>query len=449
MRSHPKLVIEYVSVDILLAAPHNSRTHSKKQIKLISESIKRFGMVTPVAVGDDNEIIYGHARTEAARLAGLETVPVVRLGHLSSEERRAYLLADNRLALEAGWNRELLALELQELQALDFDLPALGFTLPEIDRLYEDLAEAQTEGSDARDDLIPPNLEHAITRNGDIWVLGNHRVINGDARCVDDYDRLLTDESVGAIFSDPPYNVKIEGNVSGLGEVVHSDFAMACGEMTSEEFTAFLKESFEPAAARCRDGAIAFVCMDWRHFSELHAAGLQVFDELKNVCVWNKKNAGMGTFYRSKYELVFVFKKGTAPHINTFGLGEGGRHRSNVWDYAGVSALSRSGLEELSLHPTVKPVALIVDALKDCSGRGDVILDNFGGSGSTLIAAEKCGRRARLIEFDAAYCDTIVRRWQAYTGRSAMHLESGLTFEELEGSRPPAPSVTGAKLAPN
>lgn len=439
MKSHPKLVIEYLPIAALIASPHNSRTHSKKQTELIAESIKRFGMITPVGVDDDNQLIYGHARTEAAGLAGLDTIPVVRLGHLSPAERRAYLLADNRLALEAGWNRELLAIELQELKALDFDLPSLGFSLPEIDKLYEDLAEAKTEGSDGSDDLIPTAVAKVVTKRGDIWVLGNHRLINGDARCEEDYDRVLDGEEVGVIFADPPYNVEIEGNVSGLGEVVHSNFAMACGEMASPEFTSFLTGSFAPAAARCRDGAIAFVCMDWRHFPELHSAGMQVFDELKNVCVWNKKNAGMGTFYRSKHELVFVFKKGTARHINTFGLGETGRHRSNVWDYAGVSGLSRTGLEELTWHPTVKPVALIVDALKDCSARGDIVLDNFGGSGSTLIAAEKCGRRARLIEYEAGYCDTIVRRWEAYTGRTAHHLGSGLSFEDVEASRnPPA-----------
>lgn len=432
MRKHPELAIEYVSVSELLASPHNSRTHSKKQVELISGSIKRFGMVTPIGIGDDHRIVYGHARCEAAKVAGLERVPVVRLGHLSPDERRAYLLADNRLALEAGWDRELLASELQDLQALEFELPALGFSLPELDQLHEDLAEARTEGVDAQDDRLPSPSEHVVTKHGDIWVLGNHRLVCGDAREAADYEKLLEGDVVGAIFSDPPYNVKIESNVSGLGQVVHSDFAMASGEMSSEEFTAFLKASFAPAAACCRDGAIAFICMDWRHYPELHSAGLAVFDELKNVCVWNKRSAGMGTFYRSKYELVFVFKKGTAPHINTFGLGEGGRHRSNVWDYAGPSALSRAGIEELTSHPTVKPIAMIVDALKDCSARGDVILDNFAGSGSTLIAAEKCGRLARLIEYDAGYCDTIVRRWQAYTGRAATHLPSGTTFEDRD-----------------
>lgn len=391
-------------------------------------------MVTRVTIGEDGNLIYGHTRVEAAKLAGLSEVPVVRLDHLTADERRAYLLADNRLALEAGWDRELLALELQDLQKLDFDLPALGFSLPEIDKLYEELDDAQAAGTDAQNDEIPQISETIITKVGDLWILGNHKLICGDARVAENYDRLLGGEEIGVIFSDPPYNVKIEGNVSGLGEVRHGDFAMASGEMTPEQFVEFLIAGYTPAAERCRDGAIAFICMDWRHMTELREAGGQVFYELKNVCIWNKKNAGMGAFYRSKYEMVFVFKKGTAPHLNTFGLGEGGRHRSNVWDYAGVSGLSQAGLDELAMHPTVKPVALIVDALKDCSGRGDIVLDNFGGSGSTLIAAHKCGRRARLIEYDPGYCDTIVRRWQVYTGKLAK-LKDGSTFEEVAKER--------------
>lgn len=362
-------------------------------------------------------------------------MPVVRIDHLSAEERRAYLLADNRLALEAGWDREVLARELQELQALDFDLPALGFTLPEIDSLYEDLADASTEGVDPYDDAMPEPQKNVVTRPEDIWILGNHRLARGDARDSSLYKCLLQGDTVDIVLADPPYNVKIENNVSGLGKVRHGDFARASGEMASDEFIAFLTESFEPAASHMRIGAIAFVCMDWRHMTEMQEAGLAAFDELKNVCIWNKKNAGMGAFYRSKYEMVFVFKKGEAAHVNTFGLGGGGRHRSNVRDYAGVSALSGSGRDELAMHPTVKPVAMIVDALKDCSARGAIVLDNFGGSGSTLIAAEKCGRQARLIEYDPAYCDTIVRRWQIYTGKTAKLFNSNYSFEEIEVER--------------
>lgn len=368
--SHPPLAIEYLPIEQLIASPRNARTHSKKQIGLIADSIRRFGMVTPVGVGPDNQLIYGHARTEAAKLAGLETVPVVRLGHLSADERRAYLLADNRLALESGWDREILALELKELDALDFSLPALGFGLPEIDKLYEDIANQRVDGTDADDDALPTPAARIVTQPDDLWLLGNHRLVQGDAREVLSYERLLDDEKIDVVFADPPYNVRIENNVSGLGKVRHGDFAMASGEMSPEQFTEYLAEGFRPAAVRMRNGAIAFVCMDWRHITELQKAGLAVFDELKNICIWNKRQAGMGAFYRSKYEMVFVFKKGTAPHINTFGLGGEGRHRSNVWDYAGVSGLSKAGLDELAMHPTVKPVAMIVDALKDVSGRG-------------------------------------------------------------------------------
>lgn len=433
--SHPTLTIEYLPIGQLVAAPRNARTHSKKQIGLIADSIGRFGMVTPVGIGPDNQLIYGHARVEAAKLAGLDTVPVVRLDHLNPGERRAYLLADNRLALESGWDREILALELRELDALDFNLPALGFSLPEIDRLYEDLDEKRVDGTDAEDDVLPIPAAQIVTRPDDLWLLGNHRLVQGDAREKISYKRLLDDEKVDVVFADPPYNVRIENNVSGLGKVRHGDFAMASGEMSPEQFTDFLTDGFRPVAERMRDGAIAFVCMDWRHITELHTAGLAVFDDLKNICIWNKRQAGMGAFYRSKYELVFVFKKGTAAHINTFGLGGEGRHRSNVWDYAGVSGLSKVGLDELAMHPTVKPVAMIVDALKDVSGRGAIVLDNFGGSGSTLIAAEKCGRRARLIEYDPRYCDTIIRRWQTYSGKSALLADTGMTFEEVEEHR--------------
>ena len=396
--SRPKIPIAYLPVEKLVPSPRNARTHSRKQKAEFADSINRFGIVTLVGIGPTNELIYGHARVEAARLAGLTEVPVIRLNHLTADERRAYLLADNRLALDAGWDRELLALELKELAALDFSLPALGFSLPEIDKLYEDLDDARIDGSDALDDEIVPLPEFPVTQDDYMWQLGNHGLIRGDARKDGVHDRLLEDQKVGVIFTDPPYNVKIEGNVSGLGKVRYADFAMASTELSSEQYEEFLVDSFTPAAKRCRDGAIAFICIDWRHMNELNQAGMRVFDELKNVCIWNKKNAAMGTFYRSRYEMVFVFKKGSAPHLNTFGLGESGRHCSIVWDYAGVSGLLKNGVDELAMHPTVKPVALIVNALKDCSARGDIVLDNFGGSGSTLIAERRNGS-----EFTTSY----------------------------------------------
>lgn len=270
-----------------------------------------------------------------------------------------------------------------------------------------------------------------VTQEGDVWRLGNHLVLCGDARDPAHFSRLLGNEPVDLVFTDPPYNVKIDGNVCGLGSVKHREFAFASGEMSEDEFTRFLAVTLGNAAAVMRNGAIAFVCMDWRHMGEMLAAGSASFTELKNLVVWNKSNGGMGAFYRSKHELIFVFKGGDASHTNSFGLGETGRYRTNVWDYAGISSIGANRSEELAMHPTVKPVALIADAIRDCSRRGEIVLDCFAGSGSTLIAAEKTGRRARLIEFDSLYCDTIVRRWEQFTGKQAVLERSGETFETL------------------
>jgi len=270
---------------------------------------------------------------------------------------------------------------------------------------------------------------------GDLWKLGRHKLICGDTRNTADLDQLLGNERADLVFTDPPYNVAIDGNVCGLGAVKHREFAFASGEMSPEQFTAFLTETLGNIAQRMRNGAIAFVCMDWRHMEELLRAGGAAFSELKNLVVWNKTNGGMGTFYRSKHELVFTFKVGDAPHTNTFGLGDGGRYRTNVWDYAGITSMGANRSEELAMHPTVKPVALIADAIRDCSRRGEIVLDGFGGSGSTLIAAEKSGRNARLIEYDPRYCDTIVRRWENLTGKRATLAATGQPFEDVAEER--------------
>jgi DNA modification methylase len=263
-----------------------------------------------------------------------------------------------------------------------------------------------------------------------LWQLGAHRLICGDARDPEALATLLAGEAVDLIFTDPPYNVAVDGHVGGLGKVKHREFAFASGEMSETEFTAFLREALAPAAARCREGAIAYVCMDWRHMRELLAAGDAVFHEMKNLCVWNKTNGGMGSFYRSKHELVFVWKVRAGRHVNSFGLGDTGRYRTNVWDYAGVNTFSASRDADLAMHPTVKPVVLIGDAIRDCSKRGDIILDMFGGSGSTLIAADQAGRKARLVEYDPAYCDTVLRRFQALTGKVPVNINTGQKFED-------------------
>lgn len=434
--------IEERPVSALRPYAGNARTHSRRQIRQLMDSITRFGFTNPVLVADDDTIVAGHGRVIAAGRLGMTHVPTVRLSHLTEAERRAYVIADNKLALNAGWDQELLAIELQALVDLDFDMELTGFSLAEVDLVLDAASEREVPGPDEPADSIPPCPAAAVSRRGDLWQCGRHRVLCGDARDAADYTALLDGETADLIFTDPPYNVPIDGHVCGLGRVRHREFAMGAGEMSESAFTGFLRETLGAAARTCQDGAIAFVCMDWRHMGELLAAGKHIFSELKNLCVWNKTNGGMGTFYRSKHELIFVFKVGSAPHVNTFGLGETGRYRTNVWDYPGINSFGAGRDAELAMHPTVKPVALVADAIRDCSKRGAIVLDPFAGSGTTLIAAEKIGRHARLLEYDPAYCDTIVRRWEIFTGKHATLVATGERYEDVEEQRMIDPAET-------
>ncbi|MCG7519498.1 DNA methyltransferase [Ruegeria sp. Ofav3-42] len=406
-----RLKIVYRKTDDLIPYAGNARTHSDKQIDQIAASIRQFGFTNPVLIDEKGGIIAGHGRVAAANRLGAVEVPTVELAHLSDAERRAYVIADNRLAELAGWDRDILKIEFQALEELelDFDLEITGFETAELDLLldYDD-----EETADPADEVPEPDAEQAITKPGDVWMLGAHRLICGDARDPETYATLMGDDRARAVFTDPPYNVKIDGHVCGSGAVKHREFAMAAGEMDASAFTAFLDASLGAMAGVSIDGAIHFVCMDWRHMPELQAAGSKTYSELKNLIVWAKTNGGMGTFYRSRHELIYVWKVGSAPHLNTFGLGEKGRYRTNVWGYPGVNSFG-GNQKDLELHPTVKPVALVADAIRDVTRRGDIVLDGFGGSGTTLIAAERCGRRARLVELDPIYCDVICRRFMA------------------------------------
>ena len=363
-------------------------------------------------------------------------VPCVRLEHLTPDQKRAYVLADNKLALNAGWDEELLAEELQALlgvEDLGFDMGVTGFELGEIDTLVGGL-EVEEPG-DPEDDVLPAGAPRRV-QPGDVWLLGRHRLVCGDALDPSAVTQLMDGERARMVFSDPPYNVKIDGHVGGSGKIKHREFAMASGEMTNGEFADFLARAFRNLADNSMDGSIHFLCMDWRHMSEMLAAGQGVYDEFKNLIVWVKDNGGMGSFYRSRHELIFAFKKGTAPHVNTFELGQHGRYRTNVWQYRGVNTMRAGRMEELALHPTVKPVQMIADAIRDVSGRGDIVLDLFGGSGSTMIAAEKTGRRGYLCELDPIYCDRILMRRKAWTKGEAVRLVCGWpqTVEHLEAA---------------
>ena len=417
--------IEMIAIADLRPWAKNARTHSKKQLRQIADSIETFGFTNPVLIDGANTILAGHGRVAAAKLIEMTQVPCVRLGHMTPAQKRAYVLADNKLALNAGWDGQLLGEELQALMGLGdlgFDLGVTGFSIAEVDSLIEGLS--PEEPGDPEDDVIPETAPRRVMP-GDVWQLGRHRLVCGDALDPAVVALLMAGEAARMVFSDPPYNVKIDGHVGGAGKIKHREFAMASGEMSADEFTSFLTRACRNLADHSVEGSIHFLCMDWRHMAEMLTAGQAVYDELKNLIVWAKDNGGMGTFYRSRHELVFAFKKGLAAHVNSFELGQHGRYRTNVWEYRGVNTRRAGRMEELALHPTVKPVQMIADAIKDVSGRGEIVLDLFGGSGSTLIAAAKTGRRGYLCELDPIYCDRILARWEGYAHDEAKQLVYG------------------------
>ena len=366
----------------------------------------------------------------AARLLGLSSVPTIRLENLSPDEIRAYIIADNKLAESAGWDKSILAIELQHLTTIesDFDVTITGFDIPEIDVILS----PATDEPDTDDVFEVADTEATVTRVGDLWLLGKHRLICGSSLERKTYSTLMANRRADVVFSDPPFNTRVNGHVCGNGSVRHREFLMASGEMAEHEFVSFLSSSLRLVARYSTNGSVHFICMDWRHMGELLTAGKQAYDSLLNLCVWCKPSGGMGSFYRSQHELVFVFRNGSGQHRNNVQLGRHGRTRTNVWEYPGVNTFSKQTDEGnlLALHPTVKPVALVADALLDCSARGEVVLDAFLGSGTTLIAAERTGRICCGIELDPIYVDTAVKRWQRYTGDQASHASTGKRFDE-------------------
>lgn len=428
-----ELRVEHVPIFKLKTNDRNARTHSDKQVAMLASSIQALGFNVPLAVTDDYVLLAGHGRLAAAKHLRMKTLPVIRLSHLSEAQQRAFVVADNRLAELAGWDEALLAQEIIDLASLDlhFEIEVTGFDGADLGRLLDFETE---EVPDADDECVGPK-ETAVTQMGDIWICGAHRIVNGDARQPEAYESLMQGEEARMVFTDPPYNVKINGHAGGKGRAKRREFAMASGEMSPAEFRAFLSESLSAMAAACQDGAIAFVCMDWGHITDLFQIGAEIFSETKNLIVWDKGVGGMGSMYRSQHELIAVFKKGKSKHINSFGLGNGGRYRTNVWAYRGVNSFGRGRDVALAMHPTVKPVALVADAIRDVSRPHDIVLDPFGGSGTTMIAAERVKRRARLFDYDPLYCDVICRRWAAFKGSPAILEETGETFDEVTARR--------------
>jgi DNA modification methylase len=403
------LSIRYRDPASLTPDPRNARTHPRRQIEQITASIRAFGFANPILVDEAGRLIAGHGRLLAAKALALAEVPTIELAGLSDAQKRALRLADNKIALGAGWDLEILKLELSELAVIDvdIDLALTGFATGEIDVLLNGKVDPEEEA-------IPAIRATPRTRLGDIWVLGEHRIGCGDGRDLDYLRTVIGDSAIDAAFLDPPYNVKINGHANAKGR--HREFAMASGEMSEAAFRTFLGETLGACAAVSREGAVHFVCMDWRHMDEVAAAAAPIYGERLNLCVWNKSNAGMGSLYRSRHELVFVYRVGNAAHFNAVELGRHGRNRTNVWDYPSVNSFAGSRREDLALHPTVKPVALVADAICDVTRRGDGVLDIFLGSGTSLIAAERVGRRFRGVDIDPAYVDVAIDRWVAMTG---------------------------------
>jgi DNA modification methylase len=431
------LTIIYLALDALILNPRNPRTHSVQQIKALARSIQTFGFLIPIVINHLNEVIAGHGRALAAKLLGLTKVPVIKVEHLSAEQLKAFMIADNRLVEISAWDDRLLAELLSDLsdQELDFSIETTGFTAAEIDLRIEGLGASQAT-TDAKADAIPaPASGPPVCKPGDLWQLDKHRILCADALDSTSYEVLMMNRKAAMAFTDPPYNVKINGHVTGRGRTRHREFYMAASEMSSDEYLSFLKTMCSLLVQHSNNGSIHYICMDWRHAPNLiDAARHQPNYTLKNICVWVKSNAGMGSFYRSRHEFVLVLKNGLGKHRNNVELGRHGRNRTNVWEYVSVHDFGRPSEEGnlARLHPTVKPTRLIADAILDCSVRGDLVLDCFLGSGSTLIAAQRVSRICRGIELDPLYVDLSIRRWQAFTGEKAINLSRRKTFGELE-----------------
>ena len=423
------LTIENMALNQIRAYVKNAKSHPEGQIQQIAASIRQFGFNNPILVDDNLEIIAGHGRMAAAHVLELDTVPVIRLAHLSEAQKRAYRLADNKIAENGGWNADLLRLEISELEQIcgDLDISLTGFSDVELDVLSMD----DKSVADPKANNVPyiPESE-IVTCPGDVWCIGAHRIICGNSLNAETFETLLGTRQADMVLQDPPYNVKISGHVCGSGNVRHKEFQMASGEMSTDEFTQFLRKNFDLCAKYSRSGALQYNFMDWRHMGEILAAGTGAFSGLINMCVWCKSSGGMGSLYRSQHELCFIFKNGEDAHVNNVKLGSNGRYRTNVWQYAGVNAFGRHK-NDIKMHPTVKPVEMLKDAILDVTRRGDIVLDAFLGSGSTLIAAHQSKRVCYGIELDPLYVDTSIHRFFDLFGIDAIHEASGKTYSEL------------------
>ena len=406
--------------------PRNARTHSKKQVDQIAASITAHGFVNPVLVNPSGVVIAGHGRLRAARQLGLTKVPTITISGLSEAEERRLRIADNKIALNAGWDPDLLKVELAEIELSGLDLSVTGFSIGEVDVLRE----MKIDGIMPHD----PVPRDPVSRLGDVWVCGTSRICCGDVLDGVSLDALMADERADLIIGDPPYNTSNATHNGGSGKIRHAEFAYAHGEMSKSEFTLFLTDTEGAMAARCKPGALAYIFMDHHHAGEQIEAGNIAFARRLNIAIWVKSNAGMGSLYRSQHEMIFIYVTGEESHRNNIELGKHGRNRTNVWNYTSVNTFG-ARQADLELHPTVKPTKMIADAIMDSTAPGDIVLDGFLGSGTTLLAAVQTKRRAFGMEIDPAYVDVALNRWMDLTGNTPVLESTGETFAEVAARR--------------
>ena len=426
------LTFEYVSIDDLSFPARTLSQVNDRQHRQLMASITEFGFIAPLVISRGNEVIVCEKRLAAARELGLTQVPVVRANTLTPLQIRQYRIADNRLNELREWDADALKAELDEIIVLDPDvnIEALGYEVAEFDVAVQ----VVTEGEDPAD-IAPELPAEPQSRPGDIWEIDGHRLGCGDARDADFLRRLLDGEQPTCVFADPPFNRPVAQHIGGKGRIKHPEFVMASGEMSDAEFQQFQIDWLVQAVAVAQPGALIYVASDWRAPLATLAAAQTAGLEQVNFCTWELASPRLGSFYRSACEYFPVWKKPGGKSRNNVMLGRSGRHRSNCWHYPGANSFG-AGRATLHLHPTVKPLALVLDILLDCTARGDAILDPFCGSGTTLLAAQRTGRKARVIELDPRYVDVAVRRYQDVFGRAPRLQGSGLTLDEL-ASMPP------------
>jgi DNA modification methylase len=429
-----KIAIVYRRLGEVKPNPRNSHRHSQEQIEKLARNISIFGFLIPIVTNSRGEIICGHARYAAAELAGIREVPTILVEHLSPEQLQAFGIAENRL-VSMDWDDPQLAVQLKEISGLDLGLTLedLGFETPQLDALMVDVNGPRSQTPDPAD-ALPPITEETVTKLGDLWELGPHRLYCGDAKEEESYSVLMGRKRAAMVFSDPPWNIAVEGNISGLGRVKHKNFIQGSGELSPLEYLEFLTKSFTLLAKHSTDGSLHYLCSGAKQIGAFLAAGAKTYSQFLNLIVWDKGVGAMGGLYRHACEFILLFKNGIGRSRNNVVLGRYGRNRTTVWRYPGMASFARAKDEGnlLAEHPTSKPRRLVSDAILDCTARGDVVLDAFAGSGTLLVAAESVGRVGFAIELDPRFVDVSVRRWQRFTGQQATHAASGRSFDELQ-----------------